>query len=107
MQRYELTFDPRPEELASREAGGGSQVALLWSRSTGRAVVVVEEGATGEVLELEVQENENPLEIYRHPYVYLATRGRIQDHGARLKSGTDHQDHGARLKSGTDHNLAA
>jgi len=42
------------------------------------------------VLELEVRDSENPLEVYRHPYVYLAGRGRIQDHGARLKSGTDH-----------------
>jgi hypothetical protein len=61
-----LTFDPNPKELASREAGAGSLVALLWSRRTGRAAVVVEE-VTGEVVELDVEEQDNPLELYRHP----------------------------------------
>ena len=76
MQRYQLTFDPSPEELASREAGDGSHVVLLWSRRTGRAAVVVEEGATGEVHELPVYERDNPLELYEHPYAYLPARGR-------------------------------
>jgi len=74
MRRYRLTFDPNPKELASREAGG-SHVVLLWSRRSGRAAVVVEEDATGDVVELDVQERENPLELHQHPFVYIPARG--------------------------------
>jgi hypothetical protein len=75
MNRYRLTFDANPKELARRDSGLGRQVALLWSRRTGRAAVVVEEETTGELIELEVEERENPLELFRHPYAYLGTRG--------------------------------
>jgi hypothetical protein len=75
MTRYRLTFDANPKELARRDAGLGSHVALLWSRRTGRVAVVVAEDATGEVVELDVEERENALELYRHPYAYLVARG--------------------------------
>ena len=75
MNRYRLTFDANPKELARRDAGIGHHVVLLWSRRTGRAAVVVEEDATGELVELDVEERENPLELYHHPYAYLAARG--------------------------------
>jgi hypothetical protein len=74
MTRYRLTFDPNPKELARRDAAG-SHVVLLWSRRRHRAAVVVEEDATGELLELDVRERENPLELYQHPYAYLPRRG--------------------------------
>jgi hypothetical protein len=74
MNRYRLTFDPHPKELARRDSAG-SHVALLWSRRRRRAAVVVEEDATGELVELEVRERENPLELYQHAYAYLPTRG--------------------------------
>jgi hypothetical protein len=75
MHRYRLTFDANPKELARREAGIGHHVVLLWSRRTGRAGVVVEEDATGELVELDVDENENPLELFHHPYAYMPLRG--------------------------------
>ena len=75
MKRYRLTFDANAKELARRDSGLGRHVALLWSRRTGRAAVVVEEEATGELFELEVAERENPLELYQHPYAYLGARG--------------------------------
>ena len=74
MTRYRLTFDPNPKELARRDAGG-SHIVLLWSRRRHRAAVVVEEDATGELVQLDVRERENPLELYRHPYAYIPTRG--------------------------------
>jgi hypothetical protein len=37
--------------------------------------VVVAEDATGEVVELDIRERENPLELYEHPYVYIPARG--------------------------------
>jgi hypothetical protein len=74
MSRYRLTFDPNPKELARRDAAG-SHVVLLWSRRRHRAAVVVDEDATGELVQLDVRERENPLELYQHPYAYLPTRG--------------------------------
>jgi hypothetical protein len=74
MTRYRLTFDANPKELARRDAAG-SHVVLLWSRRRHRAAVVVEEDATGELLELDIRERENPLELYQHPYAYLPRRG--------------------------------
>ena len=71
MTHYRLTFDAHPKELASRESSG-SHVVLLWSRRRHRAAVVVEETETGELLQLDVLERENPLELYEHPYAYLA-----------------------------------
>jgi hypothetical protein len=72
MTRYRLTFDPNPEELARRDAAG-SHVALLWSRRRRRAAV--DEDATGELVQLDIRERDNPLELYHHPYAYLTSRG--------------------------------
>lgn len=74
MDRYRLTFDANPKELARRDSAG-THVALLWSRKRHRAAVVVEEDATGELVELDIHERENPLQVYQHPYAYLGTRG--------------------------------
>ena len=74
MTRYRLTFDPNPKELARRDAAG-SHVVLLWSRRRHRAAVVVDDDATGELVELDIREQENPLELYQHPYAYLRARG--------------------------------
>jgi hypothetical protein len=74
MTRYRLTFDPNPKELARRDMAG-SHVVLLWSRRRHRAAVVVDEDATGELVQLDIRERENPLELYHHPYAYLPTRG--------------------------------
>jgi hypothetical protein len=72
--RYRLTFDANPKELARRDVGG-SHIVLLWSRRRGRAAVVVDEEASGELVELDVRERENPLDVYEHPYAYLHVRG--------------------------------
>ena len=74
MLRHRLTFDPNPKELASRDAGC-THVVLLWSRRSGRAAVVVEDDATGEVVEIDVRERENPLDLFHHPFVYAPKRG--------------------------------
>ena len=74
MSRHRLTFDANPKELAARDAGC-THVLLLWSRRTGRAAVVIEDDATGEVVEMDVREHENPLELFHHPFVYAIERG--------------------------------
>lgn len=74
MNRHRLTFDANPKELAARDAGP-THVLLLWSRRTGRAAVVIENDATGEIVEIDVRDSENPLELFRHPFVYAFERG--------------------------------
>lgn len=73
--RRRLTFDANPKELARRDSGS-THVALLWSRRTGRAAVVVEDDSTGDVIELEIGKDDDPLEVYDHPFVYASARGR-------------------------------
>ena len=74
MVRQRLTFDATPKELACRDSGT-THVLLLWSRRTGRSAVVVADDATGDVSEMEVNADENPLELFEHPFVYLPARG--------------------------------
>jgi hypothetical protein len=79
---YHLTFDPSPTELASRQTGGAC-VLLLWSRCSGRAAVLVDDETTGEIFELDVRAQDNPLELFVHPFAYLAARGRAVGASAR------------------------
>lgn len=74
MNRYRLTFDANPKELARRDAGS-RHVVLLWSRRLHRAAVVIDDDSTGELVQLDIQEQDNPLELYQHPYPYLKARG--------------------------------
>jgi hypothetical protein len=60
-------------ELAIRSAGS-TTVALLWSRSTDRLRVTVEDTACGDFFELVVGKDERPLDVFHHPYAYAATR---------------------------------
>jgi hypothetical protein len=69
-----LTFDAHPKELATRSSGL-TRISLLWSRRTHRAGVVVEDDWTGETVELEVRERENPLDVYEHALAYAPRRG--------------------------------
>jgi|SRR5215467_7660868 len=73
MRRHRLTFDANPKELASREAAG-AEVVLLWSRRANRAAVVVEDSETGDVVEMEVREDESALDVYQHALAYLPAR---------------------------------
>lgn len=69
-----LTFDANPKELASRRAGS-TRIALLWSRRTHRAAVVVADELTGETVELDVLEADDPLDLYEHALAYAPRRG--------------------------------
>ena len=69
-----LTFDAHPKELATRD-DGMTRISLLWSKRTHRAAVVVEDDATGETVELDVQERDNPLDVYEHALAYAPRRG--------------------------------
>jgi hypothetical protein len=69
----QLSFDHTPKLLALRRTGS-ADVALLWSKRTHRAAVTVDDAATGEHFELLVQPDDNPLDLYEHPYAYASTR---------------------------------
>ena len=69
-----LSFDPHPKELATRECGP-THISLLWSRRFGRAAVVIEEDETGEITELAVEQDDDPLDLYQHALAYALRRG--------------------------------
>jgi hypothetical protein len=69
-----LSYDWTPKELAERHAGT-VEVALLWSRRAHRAAVAVLDEGTGDYFELEIGEDDDPLDLFNHPYAYAAARG--------------------------------
>ena len=69
-----LTFDANPKELATRDSGT-AHISLLWSRRLRRAAVVVEDDETGEIVELEVESSDDPLDLYEHALAYAPRRG--------------------------------
>ena len=68
-----LTFDHTPKLLAARHSGT-TDVALLWSRRKHKAAVAVDDVATGEHFELLVEPDDDPLDLFDHPFAYAAAR---------------------------------
>jgi hypothetical protein len=60
-------------ELCSRSCNG-IDIALIWHRCDDTAMVVVVDHRNGEKFLLEVDEGENALDLYHHPYAYAAYR---------------------------------
>jgi hypothetical protein len=71
-------LDPADEtwatELISRKSGCIT-VRLLWSRATNLVTVAVADAATDEYFELVLDENEQALEAFNHPFAHAAARG--------------------------------
>ena len=61
-------------ELASRETNGIT-VQLLWSRSTNLVTVAVDDAANDDYFELVLDEDEQALEVFHHPFAHAAARG--------------------------------
>jgi hypothetical protein len=68
-----LTFDHSPKMLALRRSGT-TEVALFWSKRTHRAAVAVEDQATGDHFELLISPEDDPLDLFNHPFAYAAAR---------------------------------
>jgi hypothetical protein len=68
-----LSFDHSPKMLASRQSGT-TEIALFWSKRKHRAAVAVDDEATGDHFELEINPEDDPLDLYNHPYPYAAVR---------------------------------
>jgi hypothetical protein len=60
-------------ELISRTEGG-VDVALLWKRDDNTAIVVVVDHFAGESFLLHVHADDNPLDLFHHPFAYAARR---------------------------------
>ena len=56
-------------------ASNGLEVTLLWSKETNFATVAVSDTKTGDSFELVVDDGENALDVFNHPYAYAAFRG--------------------------------
>jgi hypothetical protein len=67
-------------DLADRESDGLG-VTLLWSRSSGRVKVVVDDSKRDESFELDVA-RADALAAFHHPFVYAPDRGARRDHFA-------------------------
>lgn len=60
-------------ELISR-SDNGVDVALFWKRNDNTAVVVVVDHLAGDVFLLHVREDDNPLDVFHHPFSYRTRR---------------------------------
>ncbi len=61
-------------ELASRGTNGIT-VRLLWSRSTNRVTVAVDDAANDDHFELLLDEHDRALDVFHHPFAHAAARG--------------------------------
>ena len=59
-------------ELAHRTSNG-LDVALLWSRSTGRLVVAVADDRTGESFTVDAPQD-RAMDVFNHPFAYTGAR---------------------------------
>ena len=55
-------------------AADGVEVTLLWAKARNRVWVAVRNHRSGEEFELEIREDDNPLDVFNHPYAYAAAR---------------------------------
>jgi hypothetical protein len=60
-------------ELSSR-SGDGIDVTLLWQRCDNTAFVAVADRRTGEEFSLDINEDDNALDMFHHPFAYAAHR---------------------------------
>jgi hypothetical protein len=61
-------------ELACRESNGIT-VRLFWSRSTSLVTVSVDDPASDEYFELVLDDHEQALDVFHHPFAHAAARG--------------------------------
>lgn len=71
---FEAIDDISRTELAMRETNGIT-VRLLWSRSTNLVTVAVDDSATDDYFELVLDEDDQALDVFHHPFAHAAARG--------------------------------
>jgi hypothetical protein len=70
----EVTDESWRTELASRE-NNGITVRLLWSRASGLVTVTVADAANDAYFELVLDDDEQALDVFHHPFAHAAARG--------------------------------
>ena len=78
------TYAELGEELAYR-AKDGMEVGLFWRKADGRLTVQVSDAKTGDFFELDAP-SDRALEVFYHPYAYLARAEYRADDGAAKTS---------------------
>ena len=71
---FEAADEPWRTELASRESNGIT-VRLFWSRSTNLVTVAVADATNDDYFELVLDEHEQALDVFHHPFGHAAARG--------------------------------
>jgi hypothetical protein len=69
-----LTTPTEARELDHRTADG-IEVALLWYPTGNYVSVVISDTKSGRALELVLEDRDNALDAFHHPYAYAARRG--------------------------------
>jgi hypothetical protein len=67
-------FDDDRAELARRSCAG-IDVTLLWSPRTKTAAVAVDDAPADNSFELVIAADDDPLDVFLHPYAHAAWRG--------------------------------
>ena len=78
---FEAIDDISRTELASRETNGIT-VRLFWSRSRNLVTVAVDDAANDDYFELILDEHDQALDVFHHPFAHAAARG-IEFHAGR------------------------
>jgi hypothetical protein len=65
----------RPSVVLANRQNFDVSVTLLWHEDTNSASVHVRDYRTAEEFELVVEDDMNPLDVFKHPYAYAAWRG--------------------------------
>jgi hypothetical protein len=65
----------KPRVVLASRTNGGLRVPLLWAADTNTVAVRVRDDIINEQLELLVEPEANPMDVYEHPYAHAAWRG--------------------------------
>jgi len=65
----------KPRVVLASRRNAGIRVTLLWAADTDTVAVLVCDRSTNEEFELVVEPDDNPNDVYEHPYAYAAWRG--------------------------------
>lgn len=69
-------FDHRnPRVVLASRRNAGIRVTLVWAPDTNAAAVLVRDDSTDDEFELVLESEDNPIDVYEHPYAYAAWRG--------------------------------
>jgi hypothetical protein len=60
-----------------RRVSDGIEVRLLWRPYDEAVLVAVSDARTDESFAIEVREGEKPLDVFKHPFAYAASRPKL------------------------------